>query len=219
MKDLVALTTAPLTILCIGAHADDLEIGCAATIMQLIRARRVAHIHWVVLSAEGTRMAEAEAGAAAVLEGLANREVEIAAFRDGHFPAHLGELKGHFESLKRKVDPDLVFTHQTGDMHQDHRIVAELTWQTFRNHAVLQYEVPKYDGDLQTPNVYVPLSSGDLAAKCDVLSSCYPSQAGRHWFHAETFQGLARIRGLECRSPTAFAEAFIARKLFWNLSG
>lgn len=206
-----------LTILCIGAHADDIEIGCAATLLGMIRAGRVARAHWFVLSARDVRFNEAKQGAVAILDGVRDREVDIAEFRDGYFPAQFNELKNRFETLKQRIEPDLVFTHRHGDKHQDHRVVADLTWQTFRNHTVLEYEIPKYDGDLSTPNVYVPVSAEDLAAKWNVLNSCYQSQADRHWFCSATFESLARLRGLECRSTTAFAEGFFARKLLWTM--
>lgn len=207
----------PLRLLLVGAHSDDIEIGCGGTLLSLLRSRTVA-VHWVVFSAEDDREEEARRSAAAFLVDAAEQEVRTYRFRDGFFPFEGAAIKESFETLKAELSPDLVFTHRLEDRHQDHRLLAELTWNTFRDHTILEYEIPKWDGDLGRPNLYVPVSKAALARKIKVLMSIYGSQANRHWFTPETFEGLARLRGIECRSPTGFAEAFHSRKLVLEMS-
>lgn len=202
----------PLRVLCLGAHSDDLEIGCGGTMLWLARRYAPLTVDWVVLCADdAVRRAEAEAGAAAILAGAAERHVRFERFRDGFFPFLGAEIKEYFAALGRDVAPDLVLTHQRHDLHQDHRLVAELTWQTFRRTLVLEYEIPKWDGDLGTPSVYVPLPEDVVEAKLRILADTFASQRTKPWFHPETFRGLLRIRGVEAGVP--YAEAFYGRKL------
>jgi LmbE family N-acetylglucosaminyl deacetylase len=200
-------------ILCLGAHADDIEIGCGGTILELLSARTEIAIDWCVLSGQGKRRPEAEASAPDFLRGASGVFVDIQNFRDAYFPAEWEAIKTWFESLKTRLKPDVILTHSRHDLHQDHRIVSELTWNTFRDHLILEYETPKWDGDLGTPNCFVPISEAQLARKIELLTTHFGSQRSRDWFDPEVFRGLARLRGMECRSPTRFAEAFYARKL------
>jgi LmbE family N-acetylglucosaminyl deacetylase len=205
-------TTEPLTILCIGAHSDDIEIGCGGTILRLLDAPVPLKLHWVVLSACGVRGEEARR-AADLFAPQCDRHVVLQQFRDGFMPYDGAMIKEFFEDLKCKVDPDLIFTHWQGDAHQDHRLVSSLTWNTFRNHMILEYEIPKYDGDLGNPNVFNPLDEKTCTKKIDRLIAAFPSQTGKPWFQRETFSGLMRIRGMECNAPDRYAEAFYSRKL------
>ena len=199
-------------VLAIGCHADDIEIGCGGTLLMLARAYPELEVDWVVLAAEGSRADEARASAEGFLAGFASSRVQVFGFRDGFLPYLGGEVKDAFEALKGRVDPQLVLTHTGYDFHQDHRLACELTWNTFRNHAILEYEIPKVDGDLGRPNVFVPLSAELVEEKLALLERFFPSQAGRHWFDRETFLGLMRLRGMECVAPDRYAEAFTARK-------
>jgi LmbE family N-acetylglucosaminyl deacetylase len=203
----------PQTILCIGAHCDDIEIGCAGTLLELCRRHPAARFHWAVFSGDPQREAETRAAAARLLGASGQHTVEVGRFRDSCFPYCGADIKEHFEDLKRRVEPDLIFTHDLADRHQDHRLLAELTWNTFRHHAVLEYEIPKYEGDLGHPNVFVPLDAAGLDQKIGCLLECFQSQRGRSWFTADTFRALARLRGIECGAPGGFAEAFNGRKL------
>lgn len=200
------------TVLCIGAHSDDIEIGAGATVLRLIRDNPGARIVWVVLAASGVRGVEARASAEAFLRGAGGADIRLTAFRDGHFPAHWAEIKAYFETLKACA-PDLVLCHYGADLHQDHRLVSELAWNTFRDHLILEYEIPKYDGGLGSPNFFVPATVTDADRKIELLLRCFASQAGKHWFEDLTFRGLMRLRGLECCAPEHLAEAFYARKV------
>lgn len=200
------------TILCIGAHSDDIEIGAGATVLRLIRENPQTRIVWVVCSATGIRGREAEQSAARFLEGAGAREIVLKEFRDGHFPSQFNEIKAFFETLKG-FDPDLILTHFGKDYHQDHRVVSDLTWNTFRNHAILEYEIPKWDGGLGSPNFFAPATVADTDRKIALLTECFASQAGKHWFDDLTFRGLMRLRGLECNAPEHLAEGFYARKI------
>lgn len=203
-----------LHVLCLGAHADDIEIGCGGTILSLLAARRNVVCHWVVFSgADGPREREARRSARRFLAGTARREVVVHSFRDGFFPYVGGEIKDVFEALARAVSPDLILTHARDDRHQDHRVVSDLTWNTFRSHLILEYEVPKYDGDLGLPNVFVPLTTAAARAKVRYLLSAFRSQRGKRWFTADTFRGMLRLRGIESGAPEGLAEAFHARKV------
>lgn len=202
-----------LRVLCLGAHSDDIEIGCGATILGWIEAGIRLEVHWAVLSANGSREDEARASATAFLAGAAAAEIDLNGFRDGFFPAERVEIKGWFEALKARGSPDLVLTHAPDDAHQDHRLVAELTQNTFRDHLTLGYEVPKWDGDLGRPNVYVPAREAIMERKIELLIAHFATQRSKDWFDADTFRGLARLRGMECRAPERFAEAFHVRKL------
>jgi LmbE family N-acetylglucosaminyl deacetylase len=204
---------APLRVLAIGAHADDIEIGCGGTLLRLVAEHTNLSVDWVVLSGLGERAGEATDSAAAFLQGAAETRVTVEQFRDGFFPYLGGAVKEFFEQLKSTVTPDLVFTHRLEDRHQDHRLVAELTWNTFRDHLVLEYEIPKYEGDLGHPNLFVPLEAELCERKVELLRKCFPSQAGRAWFADDTFSALLRLRGVESNAPSRYAEAFHARKL------
>ncbi|HET7555268.1 MAG TPA: PIG-L deacetylase family protein [Gaiellaceae bacterium] len=196
-----------LAVLAVGAHADDIELGCGGTLLHLARAVPELDLTWVVLSAAGSRRDEAEAGARA----LGATTVEIRDFEDAFF-SYGRDVKDYFETLKR-FEPDVVLTHTDNDRHQDHRLVCELTWNTFRDHLILEYEIPKYDGDLGSPTVFVPLDESIAAAKIEALLRSFPSQASKPWFDESLFRALLRLRGMECRSPSGLAEAFYARKL------
>ena len=203
----------PLKVLCLGAHADDIEIGCGGTILTLLASRRNVECHWIVLSGGGTpREREARRAAALFLKGARRREIAIHAFRDGFFPNIGDQVKDAFEALARAVSPDLIFTHMREDRHQDHRTVSDLTWNTFRDHLILEYEVPKYDGDLGKPNWFVPLSPAVVRAKVRHLLTAFPSQRRKRWFSAETFRALVQLRGIEAGLSTGGAEAFYTRK-------
>jgi LmbE family N-acetylglucosaminyl deacetylase len=202
----------PVRMLAIGAHADDIEIGCGGTILKLIERDLLSDVCWVVLSGEGERAAEARRSAESLLHGVAQPVVLVEDFGDGFFPFNGTKVKSFFERLKRDVSPDVVFTHQRGDLHQDHRLASDLTWQTFRDHLILEYEVPKYDGDLGTPNLFVPLDESLQRRKIDHLMGHFGSQRSKPWFNDELFSGLLRVRGMECNSPTSYAEAFVCRK-------
>jgi LmbE family N-acetylglucosaminyl deacetylase len=196
-----------LRVLAIGSHADDIEIGCGGTLLRLAAELEALELHWVVLSADGERADEARAAAAAF-----GAEAEVLGFRDAFF-RYGGEVKEFFEELKGRFDPDLVLTHHGADRHQDHRLVAELTWNTFRDHLILEYEIPKYDGDLGSPNVFFHLTEDFARRKVDVLLDVFPSQRAKRWFTEDLFLGLMRIRGMESNSPSGYAEGFYARKV------
>jgi len=202
-----------LSILCLGAHSDDIEIGAGATLLSLMARGVSLDVHWCVLSAVGEREREARNSAADFLSGAANAKVEAMSFRDGFFPEQGEPIKSWFEVLKTRVQPDLILTHRRDDAHQDHRAVCRLTWNTFRDHCILEYEIPKWDGDLGQPNVYLPISASVLERKIDLLNLHFGSQRSKQWFDAETFRGLARLRGMECRAPENYAEAYFARKV------
>ncbi len=203
---------APLAVLCLGAHGDDIEIGCGATVLRLVRQYEAATFYWAVLGADrGERRAEAEEAARAFLNGACSAQIAIEGFRDGFLPFAGARLKERFEEIKAAFRPDLIFTHDRQDRHQDHRTIAELTWQTFRDAVVLEYEIPKWDGDLGTPNCYVPAPADLAARKVELICEHFKSQHAKPWFTADTFQALMRLRGVE--SNTAFAEAFHARKI------
>jgi LmbE family N-acetylglucosaminyl deacetylase len=197
-------------LLCIGAHSDDIEIGAGATVLRIIRENPGVEVTWCVLSGDEIRRQEAVRGAEHLLGPRAARSTVLQDFVDSYFPEQRREIKLFFEQRLKSTDPDLVLTHSRADAHQDHRMVNELTWNTFRSHQIWEYEIPKWDGDLMQPNLYVPLDPEDVAAKIAVLRDVFSSQRNKHWFDEETFRGLMRIRGLE--SNTRYAEAFVARK-------
>jgi LmbE family N-acetylglucosaminyl deacetylase len=205
-------TDAPPTLLCLGAHSDDIEIGCGGTLLTLLERHPGARVHWVVFSARGERAEEARAAAKRFLATAGTAEVTLHTFRDGFFPTEFAAIKEVFEGLKA-VKPDLVLTHRRLDHHQDHRTLAELTWNTFRSHLVLEYEVPKYDPDLGNPNLFVPLAREVAEAKVSELMAQFGTQRSRAWFTPDTFLGLMRLRGVQCASPTGLAEGFFAHKL------
>lgn len=214
MKKLVSAKAGErLKVLCLGAHSDDIEIGAGATILGWIRRGVRLEVDWVVLSARGRRAEEAHASARDFLSGAARVVVEIGNFKDGFFPYQGHEIKSWFEDLGARVSPDVVFSHWRDDAHQDHREVSLLTWNTFRDHLILEYEVPKWDGDLGRPNVYIPTGRWAMDRKIELLMHHFGSQRSKAWFTAETFSGLAKLRGNECRAPEGLAEAFHARKV------
>lgn len=201
------------TVLCLGAHSDDIEIGCGGMLGKLIEGNRGLNVQWVVFSANGVREREARSSAEAMLSSVENTQIVLKQFRNGFFPYVASDIKEFFETLKTLPAPDLVLTHYRNDLHQDHRVVSELTWNTFRNHIILEYEVPKFDGDLGIPNVFVTLTESQLAAKAAHLETHFISQLNKQWFTRDTFTSLSRIRGIECNSTTGFAEAFHGRKI------
>ncbi|HKU90458.1 MAG TPA: PIG-L deacetylase family protein [Steroidobacteraceae bacterium] len=202
----------PARVLFLGAHSDDIEIGCGATVLRLVEEFPQVEITWVVLSAENERRAEAEASAAAFLGKHRRRRVLIQDFRGSFFPYQGEALKSYVETLK-EVRPDIVFTHYRHDLHQDHRIVNELTWNTFRNQRIFEYEIPKFDGDLGVPNFFIPVKRAHVDRKSRLLLKHFASQRNKHWFTDELFRSLPRLRGMECATATNFAEAFYTRKL------
>ena len=202
----------PLRVLAIGAHSDDIEIGCGGTILKLIEQGSVAEVCWVVLTGERTRAEEASRSAETLLRDVPGKRVILKDFRDGYFPYDGTDIKGFFEELKAELSPDVILTHQRSDLHQDHRVTCELTWNTFRDHLILEYEIPKYDGDMGGPNLFVPLDESICRKKIDHLMTHFASQVPKRWFKEDLFSGLLRLRGMECNSPTSYAEAFYARK-------
>ena len=204
--------SAPRRVLAIGAHPDDIEIGCGGTLLKLIEQEALAEVWWVVLSGKPERAEEARESANALLEGVPRTNVITRDFPDGFFPYQGERIKDFFEELKADLSPDVVFTHQRADLHQDHRVSCELTWNTFRDHLILEYEVPKYDGDMSAPNTFVPLEDHIRERKIDHLIEYFGSQRSKRWFHEDLFSSLLRLRGMECNSPTTYAEAFFCRK-------
>lgn len=201
------------SVLCLGAHADDIEIGAGGTLMCLLAANPALSVTWVVFSAAGEREHEARASAEHYLRVRDGQSRFVTcSFRDGYFPFEGAAIKDRFRELAGECSPDLIFTHRLEDAHQDHRLLAELTWQTFRAAAILEYEIPKYEGDLGRPNLYSPLDESVCREKIARLTECFPSQADKPWFREETFWSLLRLRGVECRSPSGLAEAFTCRK-------
>ena len=200
-------------VLCLGAHCDDLEIGCGGTVLKLSESPNPPAFTWVVFSSDATREAEALRSAEALLRRASGARIIIKKFRDGFLPYEGGLVKEAFEELKGQVSPDLILTHYRDDLHQDHRLISELTWNTFRDHLILEYEIPKYDGDLGAPNVFVPLDETVCRRKIDTILTNFRSQAGRRWFSADLFLALLRLRGMECNASDGLAEAFYSRKL------
>ena len=217
--NLDAAAARPLQVLCIGAHCDDIEIGCGGTLLALQQRHPDCRIHWLVLTSNPTRRHEAMAAAQALVAGPARGEVHIGQLPDGLLPAHFAEVKALFEGVKAVLNPDLIFTHHDGDRHQDHRLACEVTWQTFRDHLIWEYEIPKYDGDLATPSVYVPLAETTAEQKVELIMRTFESQRTRSWFTAANLLAAMRLRGLECRSASGFAEAFHCRKLVFGFGG
>lgn len=202
----------PLRLLCVGAHSDDIEIGCGGTIRELLSMYSHVEVTWVVLCAQGPRATEARDSARALLRNAKQTNLLLCDFRDGYLPAQFSAVKARFQDLETREEPDIILTHYLHDRHQDHRLSAELTWQTFRNHLVLEYEIPKYEGDLGQPNFFVPLSGGVSEEKAQHLMQHFGSQRSKDWFRPETFMGLMGLRGVECRANSGYAEAFHVRK-------
>jgi LmbE family N-acetylglucosaminyl deacetylase len=202
-----------LSLLCLGAHSDDIEIGCGGTILRLLSSYKRCHVTWVVFSAEGKRRNEAQASAGSFLKDARTKTIIIKRYKESFFPYRAEEIKKLFEQLKMQVSPDLILTHYRHDLHQDHRVICELTWNTFRNHQILEYEIPKYDGDLGQPNVYVPLSQKWCKEKVQYLTERFVTQSSKQWFTEDTFFSLLRLRGVEANAPEKYAEAFYGRKI------
>lgn len=196
----------------LGAHCDDIEIGCGSTILRLVETYPDLEITWIVFSSDKVRAKETVSSSEMFLGPVRKKSLEINEFRNGYFP-HVGsEIKDYFEDLKTRVQPDIIFSHYKDDLHQDHRIIAELTWNTFREHWILEYEIPKFDGGLGSPNLFVPASVDHAEKKSDLLLTCYKTQTKRPWFSRSTFDALMRLRGIECNSESGYAEAFYSRK-------
>jgi LmbE family N-acetylglucosaminyl deacetylase len=200
-------------LLCLGAHCDDLEIGCGGTVLALLAAKPGLAVDWVIFSSTPERAAEARRAATAILGEQAHRRVTIHDWQDSYLPRSAAEIKECLQALARDISPDLILTHHRGDAHQDHRLIGEITWQAFRNHLIWEYEIPKYDGDLGRPNLYVPLTPELVARKVAIILDSFPSQAAKAWFTADTFRALLRLRGIESGGGTGWAEAFHAPKL------
>lgn len=200
-------------LLCIGAHCDDIEIGCGGTVLALLERNPALHVDWVVFSSDDIREREARASAAAFLGDGSSHRVVIRNFRNSYFPSCVTEIKPFFEELKLDCQPDLILTHHRGDFHQDHRVLGELTWNSFRNHFILEYEIPKYDGDLGRPNVFMPISDRQRERKIGLILRHFASQQDKQWWSADTFNALSRLRGIECNAPEGHAEAFFGPKV------
>jgi len=205
--------TRELKFLFLGAHSDDIEIGCGGTILRLAKQYPRSVFDWVVFSAAGARKAEAQRSATLFVQPAQLHSPILKEFQDGFLPYVGAEVKATFEELKRTLSPDVVFTHSRKDAHQDHRLISELTWNTFRNHLILEYEIPKYDGDLGQPNFFVPLEKDIYEDKVRFLMEAFQTQRNKRWFDPQTFLGLMRVRGMECNAASGFAEAFYSRKL------
>lgn len=199
-------------ILCLGAHCDDIDIGCGGTLLKLLAESNGAEVTWVAFSAPAPRARELKSSAKRFLRNAARVSVLTHEFRDSYFPGQYMEIKEAFDPLKRLPSPDIIFTHHRGDLHQDHRVVSELTWNAFRHHLIFEYEVPKYDGGLTTPNAYVRLDKAHVDAKIKALLACYASQSAKNWFSAETFRALMRLRGIEAAAESGWAEGFHVNK-------
>ena len=200
-------------VLCLGAHADDIEIGCGGTLLRLLENPEGLDVYWVVLCSNQARAREAELSAKTFLRKARRKTIVVKSFRDGFLPYLGAAVKESFEDLKQSIEPDVIFTHFRNDLHQDHRLVSELTWNTFRSHLIMEYEIPKYDADLCSPNVFVPLSRAVCRRKIQWILRFFATQRNKHWFSEDLFYGLLRLRGVEAASPTGFAEAFHCRKL------
>ena len=209
----VARPEAGLKILCLGAHCDDIEIGCGGTMLRLADESPIQYVKWVVFTSTPERAIEARASAEAFLHQIKGKEIMIKNFRDGFLFNSAAEVKNSFEELKSDFWPDIIFTHYRQDLHQDHRLLSDLTWNTFRDHLILEYEIPKYDGDIGNPNLFVSLPKSVMEKKNQFIMDHFGSQAGKHWFDKEVFSSLMRLRGMECASKTNYAEAFYAKKI------
>ncbi len=203
----------PLKVLCLGAHADDIEIGCGGSVLRLLETSSRITFYWVVFSANEIRKREAEESAAIFLADAKEKRISVKNFRDGFFPYAGAAIKEYFEDLKREVNPDLIFTHNRMDLHQDHRLISELTWNTFRDHLILEYEILKYDGDLGCPNFFVHLDESTCDQKIKHIFDVFKSQHDNHWFTGDAFRSILRIRGVESNASHGYAEAFYCRKI------
>jgi len=203
----------PFRVLCLGAHCDDIEIGAGGTILKLLAAHHDAEFHWVVFSSTPQRAPEARTSANLFLKEARKKQIVVNDFKDGFFPYIGAGLKEYFERLQREFRPDLILTHYRNDLHQDHRLIAELTWNTFRNHFILEYEIPKYDGDLGNPNFFVHLDEALCRRKVEHLLNSFITQREKHWFTEDAFLAILRLRGIESCAPGKYAEAFHCRKM------
>ena len=203
----------PINILCLGAHCDDIEIGCGGTILKLIENYNNITVYWVVFSSNEQRAKEAKTSSNTFLKEVLQKKVVILDFRDGFLSFDGLEIKECFEQLKQEFTPDLIFTHYREDRHQDHRLISEFTWNTFRNHLILEYEIPKYDGDLGIPNLFFHINEAFCRRKIQYIMDAFQTQNNKQWFTEETFRSLMRIRGIESNSPSNYAEAFYCRKI------
>jgi len=210
--EFVTIKNRPLRILCLGAHSDDIEIGCGGSMLRILSENKKVEVEWVVFGADDRRGKEAFAGANRFLAKAAKKEIMIQKYKESFFPYVGGEIKEFFEELKARAIPDIIFTHYGRDLHQDHRLISELTWNTFRNHLILEYEIVKYDGDLGGPNFYVQLNERICKRKIDIIMESFPSQRKRNWFTRDSFFSIMRIRGVESNAPGRYAEGFYARK-------
>jgi LmbE family N-acetylglucosaminyl deacetylase len=200
-------------ILCLGAHPDDIEIGCGGTVLRIIEEMPCSHFYWAVFSGNEKRIKEAREAAKVFLKHAKSKKIVIHQFKESYFPFVGSSIKDCFEKLKREFHPDIVFTHYKSDAHQDHCLISSLTWNTFRDHLIMEYEIPKYDGDLVTPNLYVHLNESHVRKKIDSILENFATQKEKQWFTEETFRSILRIRGIESNSPSNYSEAFHCRKL------
>lgn len=200
-------------VLCLGAHCDDIEIGCGGTLLRLTEEYEHVEVYWVVFSSNEQREQEALTSAHSFLNHVRLKHIVVNKFRDGFFPFVGDEIKEYFERLKSEFIPDLIFTHYRDDLHQDHVLISKLTWNTFRNNLILEYEIPKYDGDFGSPNVFVRLNEELCRRKTNIIMNSFASQKGKHWFTEDTFLALLRLRGMEANSFSRYAEAFYCRKM------
>ncbi len=211
MLELLIDQSKSLNILCLGAHCDDIEIGAGGTLLKFIKKYQIGSVKWVVFASDEIRRKEAVTSAEKFLKEVNQTDISIKSYRDGFLPFIAGEIKDYFEVIKREFQPDIIFTHYRNDRHQDHRLISDLAWNTWRNHLILEYEVPKYDGDLGIPNFYVPIEKELIQRKNSIIIDSFRSQKNKHWFDNETFTALPRLRGME--SSSLYAEAFYARKI------
>lgn len=200
-------------VLCVGAHSDDIEIGCGGTVLRMIEQNKNLEFYWLVLCSNPQRAIEATKSANEFLKGVKKKTIIVKDFRDGFLPYIGAPVKEAFEEIKRTFVPDLIFTHTRQDLHQDHRMTCELTWNTFRSHMILEYEIPKYDADLKPTNYFVPLSDKQAGKKVKALMKYFGTQKNKHWFSEDLFEGLMRMRAIEVASPTRYAEGFHCRKI------
>lgn len=205
----------PLNVLCLGAHSDDIEIGCGATILRLIAEHNKTNFRWIVFSASLERSIEAQSSAARFLKGTNQQTVEVKSYRDGYFPFVGDQIKDEFEQIKTEFAPDIILTHYRDDAHQDHRLINMLTWNSWRNHLILEYEIPKYDGDMGQPNFFVAADDNLCQNKFEIILDSFKSQANKQWFTEETFRSIMRLRGIEANASGGYAEAFYGRKILF----
>jgi LmbE family N-acetylglucosaminyl deacetylase len=200
-------------VLCLGAHSDDIEIGCGGTILRWIQEHPGLEFYWVVLSSNRKRKDEAHKSASLFLKGAAKKDVVVESFRDGFFPYQGAEIKEYFEGFKKRFSPDIVLTHYRDDRHQDHRLVSDLTWNTFRRELILEYEIPKYDGDFGQPNFFVHLDEAVCRKKIRNILEIFKTQTEKHWLTEDTLRAILRLRGVESHAQEKYAEAFYCRKI------